>query len=288
MSFQKVFLTTLAVLSLCSSASSQETLQIAVDQSFEVVSQTVEDASLTPVLTIDHARLAAAEGVEMPPSRVQLFSDLRVNTMILQQNVRAGLDLPFRVLSYAENGASKVIYTPGSFLAQRHPLTSGSTLSDFDKRIEAAFGSLKDTTPQPMATEGVDRDFAIIELRSQFPVAETVDRLKKAITAQSDTIWFGEIDFQREAATIDVELMPAQLLLFGGPAPGGVAMADFPAIGLDAFCQKLLVYAGEDGKAIVLFNDIAALAELHYGHSAKPHAMLNKRLTETFANAITQ
>jgi uncharacterized protein (DUF302 family) len=65
-------------------------------------------------------------------------------------------------------------------------------------------------------------------------------------------------------------------------------MAEYPSIGLDAFCQKLLVYADEDDKTIVLYNDIAALAELHYGQSAKPHAMLNKRLTETFTKAISE
>lgn len=288
MPFYRSFLATLAVLWMCSSASGQETLQAEVDQSFEVVRLSVEDAGLVPVLTIDHARMAAAEGVDMPPSRVQFFSDARLNAMILQENVRVGLDLPFRALSYAENGAPKLIYTPGSFLARRHALASGSLVSDFDMRIEAAFERLSDTVPQPMATDGVEKDFAIMELRSQFPVAETVVRLKKVIAGQPDTIWFGDIDFQREAAAFDVELMPAQLLLFGGPAPGGVAMADFPAIGLDAFCQKLLVYAGEDGNAIVLYNDIAALAELHYGRSAKPHVMLNKRLTETFAGAITE
>jgi uncharacterized protein (DUF302 family) len=85
---------------------------------------------------------------------------------------------------------------------------------------------------------------------------------------------------------LGVALAPAQLLLFGGPAPGGVAMAAFPEIGLDAFCQKLLVYRDEQGTTRVIYNDIAALAELHYGRSAKPHAMLNKRLTTTFFTAL--
>ena len=67
---------------------------------------------------------------------------------------------------------------------------------------------------------------------------------------------------------------------------GGVAMADFPAIGLDAFCQKLLVYAGDDGGSVVIFNDIAAFAELHYGSSAKPHHALNERLKATFQKAL--
>ena len=104
--------------------------------------------------------------------------------------------------------------------------------------------------------------------------------------SQDDTVWFGEIDFSSEAAEQGVELPDAVLLLFGGPGPGGVAMADFPAIGLDAFCQKLLVYADADGGSVVIFNDIAAFAELHNGTSAKPHHALNERLTATFQKAI--
>ena len=284
----KVLLSALSALFLCSAAQGQVTLQAEIDRSFDGVSQAVEDAGLASVLTIDHSRLAAEEGVTMPPSRVHLFSDSRLNAMIMQENVRAGVDLPFRALSYAEDGTSTVMYTPASFLAQRHGLTSSSVLSDFDSRLKAGLPKMDDVALKPTPTDGIAKDFAIIELRSQFPVAETVARLKAAVTAQADTIWFAEIDFQKEASAFDVDLVPAQLLLFGGPAPGGVAMAEFPAIGLDAFCQKLLVHEGEGGNAVVIFNDIAALAELHYGRSAPPHKMLNSRLTETFTNAINQ
>ncbi|MFK7870879.1 MAG: DUF302 domain-containing protein [Roseobacter sp.] len=288
MPFRRLYFATFILGLLCTSASGQETLQQDVDRTFNLVRVAVEDAGMTSVLAIDHARLAAAEGVEMPPSRVQLFSDARLNTTILQENLRAGLDLPFRVLSYAENGASAVTYTSAAFIAQRHALPAGPPLSDFDARIDAAFDRLGSTVPRPAPTDGVNTDFAVLELTSPFPVSETVARLKAAITAQSDTIWFGDIDFEQQAKAFDVTLGPARLLLFGGPAPGGVAMATYPAISLDAFCQKLLVYEGENGEAIVLYNDIAALAKLHYGQSGEPHAMLNKRLTQTFTNAITQ
>ena len=135
-------------------------------------------------------------------------------------------------------------------------------------------------------TDGLSRDYGVIELTSALSVAEAVENLTKIVVAQDDTVWFGEIDFTAEAATQDAELPEAVLLLFGGPGPGGVAMAEFPAIGLDAFCQKLLVYAGNDGGSVVIFNDIAAFAELHYGSSGKPHHALNERLTATFQKAL--
>lgn len=276
------------VLVLCFAvpATCEERLQIEVDRSFDEVARAVEDAGLEPVLSIDHARLAAAEGVDMPPSRVQLFSDARLNSTLLRENIRAGLDLPFRVLAYEQDGATVVSYTSPAFLARRHDLKDSSALSQFDERLNEVFTAATTLSPVAVPVQNIETDFAVIELRSKYDVPVTVARLKEAVMAQADTIWFGEIDFQSSAAQEGVSLVPAQLLLFGGPAPGGIAMAQFPAIGLDAFCQKLLVYEGDDGKAIVLFNDIAALAKHYYGTSIDPHAMLNKRLSATFSTAL--
>ena len=80
----------------------------------------------------------------------------------------------------------------------------------------------------------------------------------------------------------------ATLLLFGGPGPGGKAMSEYPKLGLDAFCQKILVLESADGSGIVSlhFNDIVALAKLHYGSSNKPQAVINKRLMATLSGAV--
>ncbi len=145
---------------------------------------------------------------------------------------------------------------------------------------------LNDLDAAPAPTKGLIANYGIIELRSELSVSKAVERLRTAVMGQDDTVWFAEIDFTTEVSQLGVELPEAVLLLFGGPAPGGVAMAGFPAIGLDAFCQKLLVYAYEEGGSVFIFNDIAAMAELHYGSSAEPHHGLNKRLTETFRSAI--
>ncbi len=282
----RVVLASFVTLSLSVAANADIPNQMKVDQSFEAVKEAVQNAGLTEIIQIDHARLAAAENVEMPPSRVQLFSDPGLNAEIMKHEIRAGLDLPFRALSFDEAGTLSLLYTSSDFLAKRHGITDAPLLAKMDDRLVAVFEQLPDLSAQNVLSTRVDKDFAVLELRSQYGVAETVARLKETITAQSDTIWFGEIDFQSEAEAFGVELVPAQLLLFGGPAPGGVAMAEFPAIGLDAFCQKLLVYEGDDGKARVLFNDIAAFADLHYQRAIEPHAMLNKRLTATFKGAI--
>lgn len=267
-------------------ASLGQSVQQTVDSVIEAAKTAAAKEQLEPVVEIDHARLAAAAGVEMPPSRVALFSDPEINTQLLSSNIRAGLDLPFRVLSFDENGKASAVFTSSEFLKARHGITDADMLGKFDDRLAPVLQAMSESGPRPVQTSALTPDYGIIELASSHGVPETVAKLKEAITAQADTVWFGEADYSAQAQQLGSELVPAVLLLFGGPAPGGVAMANFPSIGIDAFCQKILVYASPDGGSVVIFNDIAALAVLHYGTSAPPHAALNERLTATFSAAI--
>lgn len=51
------------------------------------------------------------------------------------------------------------------------------------------------------------------------------------------------------------------MLLFGGPALGAKATAKVPTLGLDALCQKLLVWQDETGTINASYTDLLALAE---------------------------
>ena len=44
-------------------------------------------------------------------------------------------------------------------------------------------------------------------------------------------------------------IKPTTLILFGGPAPGAKAMNGAATLGLDAFCQKFLVWEDAKGGA---------------------------------------
>jgi uncharacterized protein (DUF302 family) len=258
----------------------------ATDAAFEQVRTGIEAAGFSEELQIDHARLGQQAGRSMPAARVVLFSDPAVSAPLLGENIRTGLDLPFRVLAYQSDPDAAVMYTDARFLELRHGLQPGPALAAFDAALGRALARVDGPAISAVPTSGLERNQGIVELESDFGFEATLERLKAAVAAQSDTVWFGEIDFQQHAAGQDVRIRPARLLLFGGPAPGAVAMAAFPSIGLDAFCQKLYVYQDDSGSVRVLFNSIVALAELHYGRSIEPHRLLDQRLQGTFAKAV--
>ena len=63
-------------------------------------------------------------------------------------------------------------------------------------------------------------------------------------------------------------------------------MASAPTLGLDAFCQKLLIWQDEGGTAHVTFNDLLALAKRQNVSGGLPLRVINKRLKETFSKAV--
>lgn len=262
------------------------------------ITQKVDDAvvnlqksisAYTVVTTLDHHRMAAEAGVYTPPAIATIFSDPKVEIPLVQKNQLAGLDLPFKVLCYAEKDTTNVTvaYTSAAFIQRRHNLDP-SLFEDYQEKMNAILRTYPQEIISITDVSTVDEGFGIISIKSDFSFLTTVERLKETVLSQGDTKWFSEVDYQKEADSMGVEIRPNILLLFGGPAPGGQAMMTSPKIGLDAFCQKLLVYEKANGEVWISYNDIVAFAELYYQQSTKPQQLINQRLTGTFSKAVAK
>ena len=59
-----------------------------------------------------------------------------------------------------------------------------------------------------------------------------------------------------------------------------------PTLGLDAFCQKLLIWQDASGAVHVTFNDLLALAERQQVSSGIPLRVINRRIKRTFSEAL--
>jgi len=239
------------------------------------------------IVNLDHHKMAKEEGVYTPPSSATIFSDPVVNTPLIKENPLIGIDLPFKILCFSEADTTKVsvAFTSADFISKRHGIEF-SMLEAFDKKLSKVVSSIDTSSISKTNTDSVSFGYGIINIQSDYDFKNTVDNLKTIVNSQNDTRWFGEIDFQKDAATLNQEVNQSTLLLFGGPAPGGKAMMTTPKIGLDAFCQKLLVYENDQGEIWIAFNDIVAFSELYYGKSTKPQNLINQRLTKTFTTAV--
>lgn len=245
-------------------------------------------SNFNKVLRIDHSRLAEGEEVYTPPSIVTVFSNPKVNSELIKINQLVGIDLPYKVLCYSEPEISNasIAYTSPEFIIQRHGLNQ-SDLNQFSKDINSVIQSFPKSMISTTDLSAVNRNFGLIVKKSEFDFNKTLENLKKGIKGQGDTKIFGEIDYKSEALRYDIEINPTTLILFGAPKPGGQAMNKCPKIGLDAFCQKLLVFE-KGNEVFIAYNDIIEFSELYYDTWTIPQRVINYRLKSVFEESITE
>lgn len=242
------------------------------------------------IVDIDHARLAAKAGSPMPPSHVLIWSDPALEAAVLRHNPLAGIDLPLRALAFEDQntGTARIIANSYDYLARRHSLPEDAAArTRYEAAIAKAMKGVPDSAMARFASDSMP-EAGLVTLNSTHDFVTTEKRIRDAITAQSDTVTFGRVDFAARSAKHGVVLRPTVLILFGGPGPGGKAMESAPTLGLDAFCQKLLIWQDASGTVHVTFNDLLALAERQQVSGGLPLRLINRRLRETFSAALEQ
>jgi uncharacterized protein (DUF302 family) len=261
------------------------------DELFKKIDSNVAKVpSLHKVFEIDHSRLGAQEESYMPPARVLMFSNKRLESELLKRNQLVGIDLPLRILAYetVPNGPSKIIYNSYDYLASRYSLSSsGDTRDLFEKSLSLAVSGINPANIATFSQDQMQPD-GIVTLDSPFDFKETDSRVLEAINSQNDTIIFGSIDFQSQVQDFGVTMPPTKLILFGGPSPGAKAMRNAPTLGLDAFCQKLLVWEDDQQVVHLSFNDLLRVAERHDVSKSIPLRVIDFRLNRTFSNALSE
>ncbi len=253
------------------------------DAMIKQLTENAKAARIEQIFSVDHSRMAEESDEVLDVSKVIFFSNPENNSQILKQEIRAGLDLPYRIHGHYLKKKPYVIYIGADFIRVRHGLNQSEAIEKFDQDISSLIKAIPSASP--LKIEGLVEGYGIIELESEFDFKQTIDQLKSTILAEGDTIWFHDIDYQQQAKDYGVNLPTAKLLVFGAPAPGAAAMRDYPSIGLDAFPQKVLVYEKNE-KVFVVYNDIPAIANLHYDGTTIAHYVIAYRLKDTLSDAI--
>lgn len=242
------------------------------------------------VLTLDHHRMAQTEGAYTPPAIASIFIvDHKDFYKVLEVNQELAMDLPFKILAYnnQEQEGPFWTYTSAEFLSTRHGVDLNS-LRFFSKTIETATNKLPKSQLITGYEEPLTKGYGIVSITSDYDYEETVARFRQMILSNQDARWFGEIDFQKEAKNFSVDISPTFLAFFGAPKPGALAMHDAPRIGLDAFCQKVLIYKTKDNKVLVKFSDMAAFGNLYYGKSNMGQKVVTQRVKEGLTATLVQ
>ena len=101
----------------------------------------IEAAGATLVARVPHSEAAAGVGMELPEAVLLIFGNPEVGTPVMQQDLRAGLVLPLRVLVHAHGDASGVTYQTAETLFAGLDVDPASEAAG---RIDGALGMLTD------------------------------------------------------------------------------------------------------------------------------------------------
>ena len=101
----------------------------------------------------------------------------------------------------------------------------------------------------------------IVKVKSNYPVAETIDRIKQDVARKGIMFYFA-VDQTKLAGEAGIELRPSTLLVFGNPALGSQFITSNPLAGID-WPVRLLVLEDEKGDVWAVYNDFDYIARRH-------------------------
>ncbi len=138
-----------------------------------------------------------------------------------------------------------------------------------------------------VSMSGIAKAESMITKTSPHSVTETIDRLAAAVEGAGAKV-FARVDHAAGAASVDMELRPTQMLMFGNPKLGTPAMLAAQTTGLD-LPLRVLAYQAEDGSVVVTYQDPAALAKNHGADAdAKVFKMMTGALNKLTDKAISE
>ncbi|WP_440997915.1 DUF302 domain-containing protein [Arhodomonas sp. SL1] len=98
--------------------------------------EVLEEKGMNVFAVIDHAAGAREAGMELPPTRLVIFGNPKVGTQLMHCDRSTAIDLPMKMLVWAEDGAVYVGYNTPAYLAQRHGLEDcGPVLGNIEEAL---------------------------------------------------------------------------------------------------------------------------------------------------------
>ena len=103
---------------------------------------------------------------------------------------------------------------------------------------------------------------SLVSVESDADVETTFARLREAVGSNPNLTLFAEFDHAVSAEREGLSLRPTRVLVFGNPNVGTPLMQSAPTLAID-LPQKMLVYEGTGGNAVIAYNSPDYLAQRH-------------------------
>ena len=93
-----------------------------VDETVDRLSKVIESKGINVFAVVDHSGAAKASGLGLRDTKVVIFGAPQAGTPVMEAAPLAALDLPLKVLVWADGSQTKMTYAPPATLAARYDL----------------------------------------------------------------------------------------------------------------------------------------------------------------------
>jgi len=108
-----------------------------VKETMDKLETIVQGKGLTVFLRIDHQANAAKADLSMPAAEVLIFGNPKMGTGMMKSDIRAGLDLPLRVLVYEDaDGKTWISYHNPQELKETYQLEGSPAVAKAEQALD--------------------------------------------------------------------------------------------------------------------------------------------------------
>ena len=229
-----------------------------VSQLSDTLISQLKEKGFKIIATIDHAIAAQVAGLELRPTQTIIFGNPKGGTLLMQQDQRIGLDLPLKIMIWEdEAGDTQVSYYNATTLTSRYSIKEpaaviakvNGALAGFTGNKEIEGASVVAITDQ------------LITKKSPYTADQTFTKLEEVVASKGLNT-MAIVPHDKAAASVDLELRPTRVLIFGNPKVGTLLMQSNQSIGID-LPLKILVHEDENGEVFISYYDAAFLTKRH-------------------------
>lgn len=218
--------------------------------------------NISIVEELDHSKNAASVELELPPTQIVFFGNPNLGTPLMQENQLAGLDLPQKVLFYEDENEVFAMYNSMQYFASRYGVHEVESLPQISDALKNLVGTAVDAQGKQTSDQDVDLEEGIVSVESTTDFETTYNNLKSSIEANENLNVVAELDHKQNAASVEMELRPTRIIMFGNPNLGTPLMQSERSLGLD-LPQKMLVWEDAEGSVQISYNDPGFLKQKH-------------------------
>lgn len=207
------------------------------------------------IAEVDHSANSISVGRVLNPTRVVFFGNPALGTPLMQENQLVGLDLPQKVLFFEnEQGVVYALYNGVQYLESRYGLGQAGTFDQLSNALSTLVKGATNAEVKSASNLQAEPQAGIITKISKQDFERTYSELRDAIAANENLQLVAELDHRGNAASVDLELRPTKVIIFGNPSLGTPLMQSSQSTGLD-LPQKMLVWEDAEGGVNISYND---------------------------------